>query len=215
MGSYTSKPKSKKVEHTYEITAIDRAILDLKNARDRLRRYQIQLEKDLMKLTSRALAFKKQNKQTAAIHVLKLRQFKQREAQNVDNQLLNVHEMISTLNTKVDEAKILDALKQGTQALKTLHEETSVDDVLKIMDEMQEEMEIEEEISNIIASGGSSVSIDDDEDILQELEAMERELNAADTVPDNLPVAPDKQLPAIEKKTEEVAQTNERVAVAS
>mmetsp|Transcript_27958 Transcript_27958/g.43439 ORF Transcript_27958/g.43439 Transcript_27958/m.43439 type:complete len:223 (+) Transcript_27958:71-739(+) len=222
MGGYSSKPKKAQNNNTanhMQITSTDRAILDLKNARDRLRRYQLQLDKDQHKLLLRAHECKKANKQSAALNILKLRQYKLREASNVDNQLLKVHEMINAVGTKLDEAVILDALRQGTSALKQLHAERSVEDVLEIMDEMQEEVDIENEICGIL---GTSVDDFDDVEMEAELDLLEAEMSSAkkdDNAEDvNLPEAPNTTLPDVGVApvvASQQQQVEARVAVAS
>jgi len=230
MGGYSSKPKktqnnNKTTANHMQITSTDRAILDLKNARDRLRRYQAQLDKDQHKLLLRAHECKKANQQSAALNILKLRQYKLREANNVDNQLLKVHEMINAVGTKLDEAVLLDALRQGTSALKQLHEERSVEDVLEIMDEMQEEVDIENEICGIL---GSSVGDFDDAEMEAELDLLEAEMMSsvsaaekkAEDVHVNLPEAPSTTLPDVVGVAPVLASEQQqveeaRVAVAS
>lgn len=234
-GSTSSQSKSKtcpnKSNHTPTITSLDRAILDLKNARDRLRRYQAQLEVDQCKLTTKALEFQRAGKQKSAIHVMKLRQHRIQEVANVDAQLWKVYEMTSVLGAKIDEGRILDALKEGTRALKHLHEEKSVDDVLKIMEDAQEEIDIENEVCGIMGVDLNDLNVD----VLNELEKMEMELHAQevnvvddhDLVDDStsstqkeLPVAPSARLPSIEQKDASLLSNDEhsvtqRVAVSS
>lgn len=228
MGGFNSKPKKTNSNSASasanQITSIDRAVLDLKNSRDRLRRYQAQLDKDQHKLLLRAHECKTANKQSAALNILKLRQYKLREANNVDNLLLKVHEMINAIGTKLDEAVILDALRQGTSALKQLHEERSVDDILDIMEEMQDEVDIENEVCEVL---GASIGDFDDAEMEAELDLLEAEMNATiittTTMKDEqanvvkLPEAPDTKLPDVVdvaiSQTEVV--TEGRVAVAS
>merc|ERR1719444_750691 len=105
--------------------------------------------------------------------------------------------MINAVGTKLDEAVLLDALRQGTSALKQLHEERSVEDVLEIMDEMQEEVDIENEICGIL---GSSVGDFDDAEMEAELDLLEAEMSSAaeKKVEDvHLPEAPNTTLPDV------------------
>ena len=56
-----------------EITDKDRAVLDLKNARDKLRRFRAQLEKDSLKLENQAKALIALRQKNRALLVLKLK----------------------------------------------------------------------------------------------------------------------------------------------
>ena len=142
-----------------------------------------------------------------------------READNVNNQLLKVYEMIHAIGNKMDEALILDALRQGTSALKQLHEEKSVDDVLQIMEDAKEEIDIENEVCGIMGVD-SMMSEAEDDDILLELKEMEREITGV--VPSNttLPSVPTSKLPDLSENTRIAVSDNgelasSRVAVVS
>jgi division protein CdvB (Snf7/Vps24/ESCRT-III family) len=62
---------------------VDRAVLDLKNARDRLHRYKQKLERDEIKLVWRAKEAKERGDAQRALRLLRLRGHKEREMENV------------------------------------------------------------------------------------------------------------------------------------
>lgn len=208
MGAFqsTAKPVVKP-----QISNIDRAVLDLKNARDRLQRYRQHLEADEVKLLQKAALAKKEGKTQKALGLLRLRKYKQQQLSNVEDQLLNVLKMVETIDSKQNEGQVLDALAAGKDALKRMHEERTVEDVLDLMDAVREENEVEQEISEIL-QGVPSLSVEDEEAVERELEEMEKELNP------EMPVAPKNKLPVQElpsvpaKKLPE-QQQEERIAV--
>jgi len=207
MGGYSSKVV--KPPSNNSITVIDRAVLDLKNSRDRLKKYRTKLQADDEKLLLKAKELKRSKKEQSALNLLKLRKYKIREVDKVEQQLLNVYEMIQTIDTKQQEAFVLDAISQGTEALKVLHSERSIDDVIKIMEDAQEEAEIENEINNII--GGGITDDFDIEELEAELDAMETSIEK-DTV---LPDVPTNVLPDIKPVNPVVKEDTEKIAVAS
>ena len=69
MGAFSSKATAPK---KVEVTAIDRAMLDLKNARDRLQRYRKKLEHDDAKLLQRAAQAKQTGRKETALGLLRL-----------------------------------------------------------------------------------------------------------------------------------------------
>jgi hypothetical protein len=85
-----SNNKSSSTKKRPEISEIDRAVLDLKNARDRLQKYRAKLEQDDAKLVEKARQAKQDNKPKQALGLLRLRRYKQRELENVEAQLLTV-----------------------------------------------------------------------------------------------------------------------------
>lgn len=209
MGGSSSKPKKTPVP---EISQIDRAVLDLKNARDRLHRYRKKLEQDEEKLVAQAKKAKEAGKKEKAIGLLRLRKYKQAQASSCESQLLNVLQLVETIDSKQNEAQVLSALAAGKDTLKKMHAETTVDDVLNLMDEVREEIEVEHEI-NAILNEVPNLSPEDEDAVAAELEALQQEMEGTTTTIPNLPVAPDTKLPTIKLPEEKVPQKEPRVAV--
>lgn len=217
--SSSSKPKKKPAGGT--ITDIDRAVLDLKNSRDRLNRYKAKLERDNEKLRSRAKELNSQGKKSTALNLLKLRKYKLKEVERVDSQLMTIFQMVEQIQSKENEVEVLAAMRSGKNALNKLHEETSIEDVLQLMDEVQEANEVEQEISQILGSGAADALTSDEEDqIAAEFAALEKEMSETKVEEEepkiNLPEVPSTTLPEVKNVVEEVKpQKQQRVAVAS
>ena len=96
-----------------EITSKDRAVLDLKNARDKLRRYRGQLEKDSQKLEGQVktlIALKQKNR---ALLLLKLKKVKENEVEKLDAKLLNVYSMIQSVEWASINVSVITAIESG------------------------------------------------------------------------------------------------------
>lgn len=96
-----------------EITSKDRAVLDLKNARDKLRRYRGQLEKDSQKLEGQVktlIALKQKNR---ALLLLKLKKVKENELEKLDVKLLNVYSMIQSVEWASINTSVISAIESG------------------------------------------------------------------------------------------------------
>lgn len=198
MGAFGSKPEVVNKKPVPSISDIDRAVLDLKNARDRLQRYRRKLERDEAKLLEQAAAAKKVGNNTRALGVLRLRKYKLAELETCENQLLNILQMVETIDSKQNEKELLAALASGKDALKKMHEEHSVEDVLELMDQVAEEIAVENEINQILEEV-PELSAEDEEAVLSELKEMEKEMmkeqgQKGEELP-ALPVAPTKKLP--------------------
>jgi len=220
MGGTFSSTKKKKTAAPGGISSIDRAVLDLKNSRDRLSRFKTKMSADCNKLLTRAQSIHKndkdQQKKAVALNLLKLRKFKLKEVESVGSQLLTIEQMITNIQSKEEEKEVLAALRTGKDALQKLHEENSVEDVLKLMEEVEEGIEMEREINDILTNSGSGVDSLSSAELLeveQELAALENEMLSNDI---NLPTVPDSKLPDVSnpEKVENVKQPA-RVAVAS
>lgn len=217
----SSEPKSKKKKP--EISAADRATLDLKVTRDKLQQYKTKLERDDARIIARAKKAKTDGNTKGALSLLKIRQIKKREVESVEQQLLNVLQMVQTIDSKKNEVQVLAAMREGKDALKKMHEETTVDNILNLMDDIQEEHELENEINSLVGSlsvedeagieaelallmGGQQTSFEIQQQQQQDSEQLPI---APDTTP--LPQAPSTKLPA----TADSLTTSEKVAVAS
>ena len=204
------------------ISSVDRAVLDLKNSRDRLSRYKAKLELDEQKLVQRAKLAKEKGQTKTALNLLRLRKYKQREVETVEGQLLTVLQLVQTIDSKQNETKVLEAMKVGKDTLQHMHEQMTVDDVLELMDQIQEQNAVENEISDILQQGVPELSIEDEAAVEAELESlMESEGLATTTTTTSLPEAPTTELlpTAPTNKLPDVAvgttEKEGRVAVAS
>eukprot|EP00525_Craspedostauros_australis_P002850 CAMPEP_0198116026 /NCGR_PEP_ID=MMETSP1442-20131203/9299_1 /TAXON_ID= /ORGANISM="Craspedostauros australis, Strain CCMP3328" /LENGTH=228 /DNA_ID=CAMNT_0043773707 /DNA_START=171 /DNA_END=857 /DNA_ORIENTATION=+ len=221
--SNSSKQKQKdanRAKAAASVSQIDRAMLDLKNSRDRLSRYKARLEKDEEKLISRAKAAKAAGKTKSALQLLKVKKMKRNEVDSVENQLLTVLQMVQTIDSKQNEAAVLEAMRTGKDALQKMHEQTTVDDVLELMDQIQEQADVEKEVSTLLGQGHESAfSLEDEAAIEAELLALDGG-DAAVAMPEvptdepqSLPVAPDTKLPDATTITSQ--EETGRVALAS
>jgi division protein CdvB (Snf7/Vps24/ESCRT-III family) len=195
-GGSSGRSSGTKVDRRAEISDIDRAVLDLKNARDRLTRYRNKLQADSDKLVEQARQAKSKGRDSTALGLLRLRKYKTQQANAVDEQLLTVLRMVETIDSKQNEKQVLDALASGKDALKRMHEETTVDDILNLMDQIQEEIAVEQEITEIL-QGVPTLSPADELAVEHELEMMRAEMNEAkvNDTPVQLPAVPTTKLP--------------------
>jgi hypothetical protein len=191
MGNAFGKKKKKKA---HAVTAQDRAVLDLKVARDGLRRFQARLDADAVRLTARAATLLRDGKRDRALLTLKFRRFRQDRADAVDGQLLRLEQMVSAIRWEERQGDVVRALREGTDALKALHEDMG--DVAALMDEARDQLDAERAVSALLAGNTT-----DDAALVAELDAM---------VFVDLPAAPDH---AIAVAATEAARRPERVAV--
>eukprot|EP00604_Paraphysomonas_vestita_P000889 CAMPEP_0174820034 /NCGR_PEP_ID=MMETSP1107-20130205/3602_1 /TAXON_ID=36770 /ORGANISM="Paraphysomonas vestita, Strain GFlagA" /LENGTH=146 /DNA_ID=CAMNT_0016034593 /DNA_START=132 /DNA_END=569 /DNA_ORIENTATION=+ len=77
--------------------------------------------------------------------------------------------MIEDIEWESHNIEVLNALKAGTSALNKLHEEMSLEDVERLMEETNEAIQIENEISALLAGQFSPL---DETELEAELEAM-------------------------------------------
>ncbi|XP_017867342.1 PREDICTED: charged multivesicular body protein 6-A [Drosophila arizonae] len=191
--------KSSKKTAPSRITEHDKAVLQLKQQRDRLKQYQKRIELQLE--NDRLLAKKclQQGRKDRAKLLLRKKKYQESLLTNADKQLENLEKLASDLEFAQVEMKVLDGLKQGNAALKKVHDMLSIDEVERIMDETREGIEKQQEIDAILTD---VLTTQDEEDVLAELDALEAEEQNV-----RLPEVPSDELPV--KATEEEVEDDQ------
>ena len=218
-GGQSKQTKSKKPAG--EVSNIDRAVLDLKVSRDRLTRYKKKLSLDSDKLLAKARSLKHSNETKSALGLLKLRKMKQKEVDNIDSQLISIQTMVSNIQTKEQETEVLTALRSGKSALEKLHNENTLEDVLQLMEEIEEQNDMEKEINDVLVNTGETLTGIEEDELELELQAL---MGGTGTITDsgedkvNLPEVPTSRLPEVtevEAQTAVVKEKPARFAMAS
>nr|CCA15126.1 hydroxymethylglutarylCoA lyase putative [Albugo laibachii Nc14] len=188
MGLFSSKPKSSAHvrRNTAKISEKDLAILELKNTRDKLKKYQKCLDIETQQLHESARKLVLAKRPERAKIVLQIKKFKERQISQADVHLLNVIKLIDTVSWETEQLKVFEAIKGGNKLLHALHEEMNVEAVEKLMLETRDAQQTHEEISCLLA-GYSSEGNEDA--ILQELHEME-----ALALEESLPHVPTEQV---------------------
>jgi charged multivesicular body protein 6 len=114
MGQFSSKPK---------ISAKDKAILELKVQRDKLKQY----EKKLATVIDRELTIAKQQLTLKNHHAARLalskKKYQEGLLQKTGDQLLNIEQLTSTIEYAIVEQQIIEKLALGNDVLKLIHKE--------------------------------------------------------------------------------------------
>ncbi|XP_065659705.1 charged multivesicular body protein 6-A isoform X2 [Hydra vulgaris] len=175
MGSLFSKKENK----VNRITEQDKAILSLKQQRDKLKQYQKKINLNLEKEKEIAKKLLMDGKKEKAKLMLKKKRYQENLLQKTDSQLENIDKMIHEVEFSLIQIKVAEGLKQGNEALKKLHEMMSLEDVEKIMDDTKEAVEYQNEINALI---GGVLSEEDENEILAELNELDK-INELPSVP--------------------------------
>jgi charged multivesicular body protein 6 len=91
----------------------------------------------------------------------------ERNLDTTDKQLFNLEEMVSNLEYKQVELKVIEGLKLGNESLKNINKLLNIDDIEKIMDETKESIEYQQEINQLLSG---QFTQEDDELIENELD---------------------------------------------
>ena len=127
------------------------------------------------------------------------------ELAKIENVKMTLETQVINLESAAQNKETFVAMKQGKNAMAKIRDEVGLENVDDLMDDIREEMEQAQEISDAIAAPVDPLGADEDE-LLAELEQMgaddlEAELLSAPG--DSLPAVPSTKLPAHKKKEQE------------
>ncbi|KAE8828924.1 hypothetical protein PTNB85_08112 [Pyrenophora teres f. teres] len=170
-----------------KISAQDKAILDMKNQRDKLRQYQKRItvltdrEKEIAK---ECLAKGDTNKAKLA---LRRKKYQESLLSKTDQQLAQLEILTSDVEFALVQKDVLYGLQQGTAVLKEIHKEMGgIENVEKLLGESEEARAYQEEVSKLLAN---KMSNQDEDEVEDELEALEAEVNGVVPALPDAPVA--------------------------
>ncbi|KAI0734601.1 Snf7-domain-containing protein [Fomitopsis betulina] len=205
------------------ITKQDRAILDLKLQRDKVRQYQ----KKIQEVLNREHAIAKQQLAAGntdrALLTLRKRKYQEGLLAKTDAQLENLDHLVSTIEFSLIEVSVLHGLQQGNEVLKQIHKEMDIESVEKLLEETAEARAYQREIDEMLSN---ALSAEDEEAVQGELQALRNEVLAPGqeqkvldrvaelpSVPAARPAAEAEPEPEPQQSTE--AERRERVPVAA
>ncbi|KAJ1949176.1 Vacuolar protein sorting-associated protein 20 [Linderina macrospora] len=159
MGATQSKQK---------ITAQDKAILDMKVQRDKLRQYQKKANRE--DAIARELLLKG-DKQRALL-ALRRRKFQEQMIKKTDDQLFNLQQLSETIEFSLVQKDVMFGLEQGNKVLTQLNNQMRIEDVERLADDTAEAIAYQNEVSEALQS---HMTAEDEEAVLAELEELERQ----------------------------------------
>jgi len=173
------------------------SIAKLRETLDLLEKRQQFLQKKIDGQNAEAKKYMQQKNKRAALIALKRRKTYEAQYEKIGGAMQTIETQVMTLENANVSVQAIGAMKEGARAMKGIHKEMDIDNVEDTMDEIREQMDIANEISDAIAQPLGGEVYDDDE-LLDELEQLEQEgldeqlLTANKTPAVSLPNAPTK-----------------------
>jgi len=175
------------------------------------------LEKKVEDLVEEAKAKMSKNDKKGALFSLKRKKMYEAELDKIGNIKMTLETQVMNLESAAQNAETFMVMNQGKNAMADIRVNTDIGKVDDLMDEIKEEMEAANEISNALAQPVDPM-LHDEDDLLAELEQMSAEaaLGAPVVKEQAFPTVPNKQLPAIanasKKEAEELAMLEKELA---
>lgn len=151
------------------VTEQDKAILQLKNQRDKLKLYQRRIEGNLEKDRLLARKLLQDGKKDRAKLLLRKKKYQEQLLIKADGQLENIERLAHDLEFATIEIQVINGLKQGNESLKRVNELLNLEDIEKILDETREGVEKQQEIDAMLTGVLTSEDEDDVEAELQQI----------------------------------------------
>ncbi|KAJ5939430.1 SNF7 family protein [Penicillium verhagenii] len=193
-----------------------RAILDLKNQRDKLKQYR----KRITVLTDRETEIAKeclaQNDRRRALLALRRKKYQESLLDKTDGQLAQLEQLASQVEFSLVQKDVLFGLQQGTEVLQAINKEMGgIEGVERLMGET-EEARAYQEISQMLEG---NLTNQDEDDVEEELEALRREtqINVAPELPNapnNVLSTPEEVEAEVDEPTKSRTKTREPVLAA-
>ncbi|KAF2859475.1 SNF7 family protein [Piedraia hortae CBS 480.64] len=210
---------------THQISAQDRAILDLKTQRDKLRRYQTRISVLTARETEIARTCLRQGDKRRALLALRRKKYQESLLEKTDSQLAQLEILASDVEFALVQKDVVFGLQQGTAVLKAIQREMGgLEKIGLIMGESEEAKGYqqadffggEKEVSEMLAG---RISRQDEDEVEDELDALEREVSGVGVMPS----VPDKEVGVGEgtagrrvgRAQEEEEEEEERMPVAA
>jgi len=169
-------PPSKRRQE--KLSETDKAKLDLKRNRDKLKKYSNKLQEKIDRETALAKDLLKKDKvrhKNRVLLILRRKKLSTKSLNNAEKNLMNVETLLNDLQDASLTQEVIASIKIGTDALKEINSMCKLEDIDQLMEDTQEAMAYQQEVSEAL---GQDLTDVDDEECLAELEEWQAEQDA-------------------------------------
>jgi len=157
---------------------------------DALHSKRMHLLKKSSDLLKEAKEHKKNGNTQRAMSCMKRKQHIDLQASQMEGQILNLEKTSMMMESTATTVELAHTMKTGSETIKSLLQEVSVDDIEQVADDLNDNMMEAQDLGRALSQPlGGNVVDDDDETILEQMEQWEEEKQdkEADKVVDKLP----------------------------
>jgi hypothetical protein len=168
------------------------AILEMKHAKDGLRKLKSKFEIENMRLDGVISAYVSTNQRSKAYMVLKLQRYKREELNKVEGQLSKMQNLIDAVEWQIQSNQAIRSLREGTEILKQLQETISIDELTTILADNDDTMVVEKEYSAIFAreleqAEKETIEMNFDDSNMERNKERGKSVNVFPDVPSSIP----------------------------
>jgi charged multivesicular body protein 6 len=144
-GKKSSKSKGGKVSQH------DKAVLDLKTQRDKMRQYKKKIEAAMDKETEVAKEQLAAGNKKNALLCLRKKKYQATLLEKAEAQLENVQQMVDSIEFAQMEQQVFENLKEGNAVLKEIQSQMSLDEIDELMLDTEEAIDRQREIDEALS----------------------------------------------------------------
>ena len=208
-GGSSSTPKGKELPK--------KAILELREHIQLLTKKQSHLQAQIATQEQQARTYLTKQNKNMAKNALKRKKMFESQLVKIEGQIDSLEQQLYSIESANLNLETIRAMKQGATAMKNIHKGLDIDKVDETMDEIREQVELGEEISDAISRPLYTGVNDVDEDELdEELDMLAQETVAEDTMaaPESndkvrMPSVPADKIKSTEPETKEPEEEGE------
>lgn len=149
----------------------DKAILDCKQARDKIKSYIKRLEENEKNQKQKAKELLKQKEKDKAKYCLAQSKMYKMQIENSQNQLAAVEEQINRLDIAKTQQNVFNVLENTNQVLRDLQKEVNVERLEKIGEDLNDIKAANDEVTNFFKNHNVDIE-QNEEDINKEMEQL-------------------------------------------
>lgn len=153
-----------------------KAIVELREQINLLSKKQSHLQTQIVNQENEARIFLSKNNKNMAKNSLKKKKIYEAQSTKLDGQIDLLEQQLFSIESANLNLETMRAMKQGAKAMKTMHNGLDIDKVDETMDEIREQVELGEEISDAISRPMyTGVNEVDEDELDEELDMLAQE----------------------------------------
>mmetsp|Transcript_29270 Transcript_29270/g.43418 ORF Transcript_29270/g.43418 Transcript_29270/m.43418 type:complete len:232 (+) Transcript_29270:95-790(+) len=179
-------------------------IVSLRENIENQEKREAHIQKKIDSMVAEAKAKMAAKDKKGALFAMKRKKMYETEIDKIQSTKMTLETQVMALESATQNMQTFNAMKSGSNAMKKIRNDVDIDKVDDMMDDIKEEMDMANEISNAIAQPVDPYAYGDEDDLLNELAELEMEDTEAELLKPvediNLPAVPGKKLPKPNKE---------------
>uniref|UniRef100_A0A7S3D4D4 Uncharacterized protein n=1 Tax=Palpitomonas bilix TaxID=652834 RepID=A0A7S3D4D4_9EUKA len=151
------------------------AVQKLKDTQELLEKREAHLEQKINEELLKAKKLSKMKNKRGALMALKRKKMMEAQVDKLGATKMNLETQISALQNASMDMEVIQAMRSGASAMKVQYQNMNVENVEDVMDEIRDQMDVANEVSEAISQPLGGEMIDED-DLLGELDELEAEM---------------------------------------